>query len=75
MHTNGDDPALEQLLGTVSEAMTPPVLVLDADTPADRAARQLGQHGSRPLRYCIMDGWSASSPRLTCSPGPCRAYR
>lgn len=45
MHTNGDDPALEQLLGTVSEAMTPPVLVLDADTPADRAARQLEQHG------------------------------
>ena len=45
MHTNGDDPGLEQLLGTVGEAMTPPVLVLDADTPADRAARQLDQHG------------------------------
>ena len=45
MRTNGDCPALERLLGTVSEAMTPPVLALDADTPADQAARQLQQHG------------------------------
>jgi CBS domain-containing protein len=36
-------PGLEQLLGTVGEAMTTPVLVLDADTPADVAARQLGR--------------------------------
>lgn len=36
-------PGLEQLLGTVGEAMTTPVLVLDADTPADVAARQLAQ--------------------------------
>jgi CBS domain-containing protein len=45
MGTNRDRPALERLLGTVGEAMTTPVLVLDADTPADRAARQLRQLG------------------------------
>jgi CBS domain-containing protein len=45
MPTNGDRSALERLLGTVGEAMTTPVLALDADTPADRAARQLQQHG------------------------------
>jgi CBS domain-containing protein len=43
MRTNGDRPALERLLGTVGEAMTTPVLALDADTPADVAARQLAQ--------------------------------
>ena len=43
MRTKGGHPALEQLLGTVGEAMTPPVLVLDADTPVDVAARQLAQ--------------------------------
>jgi CBS domain-containing protein len=36
-------PGPEQRLGTVGEAMTTPVLVLDADTPADVAARQLGR--------------------------------
>jgi CBS domain-containing protein len=36
-------PGLEHLLGTVGEAMTTPVLILDADTPADVAARQLGR--------------------------------
>jgi CBS domain-containing protein len=36
-------PGLEQLLGTVGEAMTTPVLALDADTPADVAALQLAQ--------------------------------
>ena len=36
-------PGLEHLLGTVGQAMTTPVLALDADTPADVAARQLAQ--------------------------------
>jgi CBS domain-containing protein len=34
---------LEQPLGTVGQAMSTPVLFLDADTPADVAARQLAQ--------------------------------
>ena len=45
MRTNGDPPVLGRLLGTVGEAMISPVLVLDADTPADRAARQLEERG------------------------------
>jgi CBS domain-containing protein len=44
MPTTGNHPGLEQLLGTVGQAMTTPALVLDADMPADRAARQLQQH-------------------------------
>jgi CBS domain-containing protein len=36
-------PGLEHLLGMVGQAMTTPVMVLDADTPADVAALQLGQ--------------------------------
>jgi CBS domain-containing protein len=43
MLTDQDHAGLERLLGTVGEAMTTPVLVLDADTPADVAARQLAQ--------------------------------
>jgi CBS domain-containing protein len=35
------DPTVERLLGTVGQAMTTSVLVLDADTPADVATRQL----------------------------------
>jgi CBS domain-containing protein len=42
MPTDHDHLGLEQL-GTVGQAMTTPVLVLDADTPADVAARQLAQ--------------------------------
>ena len=40
-------PGLEQRLGTVGEAMTTPVLVLDADTPADVTARQLAEGAAR----------------------------
>ncbi|HWC40703.1 MAG TPA: CBS domain-containing protein [Actinomycetota bacterium] len=36
-------PDSDHLLGTVGDAMTTPVLVLDADTPADVAARQLAR--------------------------------
>jgi CBS domain-containing protein len=36
---------LEQLLGTVAEAMEADVLVLDIDTPADIAARRLERAG------------------------------
>jgi CBS domain-containing protein len=36
-------PELDHLLGTVGDAMTTPVLELDADTPADVAARQLAK--------------------------------
>jgi CBS domain-containing protein len=43
MPTDHDHLGLEQLLGTVGQAMTTPVLVLDADTPANVAARQLAQ--------------------------------
>jgi CBS domain-containing protein len=43
MPTDHDHSGLAELLGTVGRAMTTPVLVLDADTPADVAARQLRQ--------------------------------
>jgi CBS domain-containing protein len=43
MSSDHDHLGLELLLGTVGQAMTTPVLVLDADTPADVAARQLAQ--------------------------------
>lgn len=43
MLTDHDHIGLEQPLGTAGQAMTTPVLVLDADTPADVAARQLAQ--------------------------------
>jgi CBS domain-containing protein len=39
-------PGREHLLDTVGQAMTTPVLVLDADTPADVAARQLAGAGA-----------------------------
>lgn len=45
MSTTCDHPTLEQLLGTVAEAMTTPVLVLDAETPASIAARRLEHSG------------------------------
>ncbi|HZC98871.1 MAG TPA: CBS domain-containing protein [Actinomycetes bacterium] len=46
MSTTGyDHQAPQQLLGTVGQAMTTPVLVLDADTPADVAARRLERSG------------------------------
>lgn len=45
MPTRQDHIELAELLGTVGQAMTTPVLVLDADTPADVAARELEQHG------------------------------
>lgn len=45
MPTDQDHIELAELLGTVGQAMTTPVLVLDADTPADVAARELAQHG------------------------------
>ena len=45
MCTDCDHPALERLLGTVGQAITTPVLVLDADTPASVAARRLEHSG------------------------------
>ncbi len=45
MSTVRDGHELEDLLGTVAQAMTTRVLVLDADTPADVAARRLERTG------------------------------
>jgi len=45
MSTDCDHPELEQALGTVAQAMTINVLVLDADTPASVAARRLEHSG------------------------------
>jgi CBS domain-containing protein len=45
MSTDRDCPELERLLGTVRQAMTARVLVLDAATPASVAARRLEQSG------------------------------
>ena len=51
--------SLESLLGTVGEAMTGQVVVLEADTPVDVALRRLEHTQVSGLPFSIMDAWLA----------------
>ena len=50
---------LDHLLGTVGEAMTGEVIVLQADTPADIAIRRLEQTQVSGAPVSTMAGWWA----------------
>jgi hypothetical protein len=59
MSTTCDHPTLEQLLGTVAEAMTTPVLVLDAETPPALPHGGWSTAASRARRSWTAEEWSA----------------
>jgi hypothetical protein len=49
---------LEQLLGTVGDAMTGAVVLLAADMPAEHALRRLDQQAVSGARWSTAAGWS-----------------